>query len=57
MDFTRKARWFKNGHRTLDPKESNYSDMVSRNSVIITLTYVALNDVDVTAADIQNAYL
>ena len=31
--------------------------MVSRDSIRITLTYDALNDVDVTSADIQNAYL
>ena len=31
--------------------------MVSRDLVRIALTYAALNDVDVTAADIQNAYL
>ena len=57
MEFTRKAHWVKDWHRTHDPKESNYSGVVSRNSVITALTYDALNDVDVTAADIQNAYL
>ena len=31
--------------------------MVSRDSVRTALTYAALNDVDVTAADIQNSYL
>ena len=30
--------------------------MVCRNSVIISLTYDALNEVDVTAYDIQNDY-
>ena len=57
MDFTQKARWVKDGHRTPDPKESNHAGMVSRESVRIALTYAALNDVDVTASDIQNAYL
>ena len=52
-----KGRWVKYGHCTPEPKESNYADVVSRDSVIIDLTYTALNGVDVTAADIQNAYL
>ena len=57
MDFTRKCRWVKDGHRTPDPKVSNYAGVVSRDSVRIALTYAASNDLDVTAADIQNAYL
>ena len=57
MDFTRKARWVKDGHNIPDPSTSNYAGVVSRDSVHIALTYAALNDVDVTSADIQNAYL
>ena len=57
MDFTRKARWVKYGHRTPDPKQSNYAGGVSRDSVIIALTYADLNDLYVTAANIQSAYL
>ena len=57
MDFTQKARWVKDGHRTPEPKESNFASVVSRESVIFALTYVDLNYVDVTASDIQNAYL
>ena len=57
MDFTLKSRWFNDGHCTPDPKESNYAGMVSRDIARIALTYAALNDVDVTAADIQNSYL
>jgi hypothetical protein len=57
MDFTRKARWVKDGHRTPDPETSNYAGVVSRDSVRIALTYAALNDLDVCAADVQNAYL
>ena len=56
MDFTRKSRSVKDGHRTPDPKELNYAGVVSINSVIIFLNYADLNGVDVTAADIQNAY-
>lgn len=57
MDFTRKARWVKDGHRTPDPLTSGYAGVVSRESVRIALTYAALNGLDVWAADIQNAYL
>jgi hypothetical protein len=57
MDFTRKARWVKDGHKTPDPLTSNYAGVVFRDSVRIALTYAALNDLDVFAADVQNAYL
>ena len=36
---------------------STYAGVVSRDSVRIALTYVALNGLDVTAADIKNVYL
>lgn len=57
MDFTRKARWVKDGHKTPDPDWSTYAGFVSRDSVRIALTYAALNDLDIFAADIKNAYL
>jgi hypothetical protein len=57
MDFTRKARWVLDGHRCADPDGSTYAGVVSRDSVRIALTYAALNDLDVCAADIRNAYL
>ncbi len=57
MDFTRKARWVKDGHKHPDPIISSYAGVVSRESVRIMLTYAALHDVDVLAADIRNAYL
>lgn len=57
MDFTRKARYVLDGHRTADPEDSTYAGVVSRESVQIALTYAALNDVSVCAADILNAYL
>ena len=40
-----------------DPVGSTYAGVVSRESVRIALTYAALNDLDVFAANIQNAYL
>ena len=57
MVFTRKARWVLDGHRSADPIGSTYAGVVSRDSVRIALTYASLNDIDVLAADIQNAYL
>jgi hypothetical protein len=58
MDFTRKARWVLDGHRTADPICSTYAGVVSRESVSrIALTYAALNGVAIFAADIQNAFL
>ena len=57
MDFTRKARWVKDGHRTPDLEDCKYDGVVSRESVRIMLTYAALHDLPVLAADIRNAYL
>jgi hypothetical protein len=57
MDFTRKARWVLDGHKTPNPIGSTYAGVVSRDSVRIAFTYAALNGLDVFAADIRNAYL
>ena len=57
MDFTRKARWVKDGHKTPNPDTSSYAGVVSRESIRIMLTHAALHGLDVYAADIQNAYL
>ena len=57
MDFTRKARWVLDGHKTPPVAGSTYAGVVSRESVRIILTYAALNGLEVYAADIQNAYL
>ena len=57
MDFTRKARWVKDGHKTPDPETSSYAGVVSRESIRILLTHAALHGVNVLAADIRNAYL
>ena len=57
MDFTRKARYVGRGDKVPTPEESTFAGVVSRDSVRIALTYAALNDLKVTAADIQNAYL
>eukprot|EP00957_Ditylum_brightwellii_P130636 9965706-Ditylum_brightwellii.AAC.1 len=57
MDFTRKARWVLDGHRTPTTNISTYAGVVLRESVHIAFTYAALNKLNVRAADIQNAYL
>ena len=57
MDFTRKATWVLDGHKTPDPIGSTFTGMVSRESVRIAFTYATLNGLQVFAADIRNAYL
>ena len=57
MDFTRKARYVGRGDKVPKPEETTFAGVVSRDSVRIALTYAALNELTVTAADIQNAYL
>ena len=57
MDFTRKAQWVLDGHQQSDPKGSTYAGVVSRESVQIAFTYAALNELDICATDIRNAYL
>ena len=58
MDFTRKARYVLDGHKTEKPDNiSTYAGVVSRESVRIALTYAALNGLEVCAGDIRNAYL
>ena len=57
MDLRRKARFFAGGHTTNPPAGSTYAGVVSRESVCIAFNLAALNDLDIFAADIQNAYL
>lgn len=57
MDFTRKVRLVAGGHVTDPPTSMTYSSVVSRESVRIAFLIAALNDLDVLAADIGNAYL
>ena len=57
MDLTRKARMVAGGHTTETPASLTYSSVVSRDSVRIALLIAALNDLDIMACDIGNAYL
>ena len=56
-DFTRKARLVAGGHLTDPPSSITYASVVSRESVRIAFLLAALNDLDILAADIGNAYL
>jgi hypothetical protein len=56
MDFTWKARWVKDGHKTPDSLTSSFAGVVSRDSICIALTHAALLG-PVLGADIRNAYL
>ena len=53
MEFTRKARWVKDGHRTPDPESSSYAGVVSRERIRIILTHADLHGVSVMAADVR----
>jgi hypothetical protein len=54
--LARKARMVAGGHRVEPPKDSTYSSVVSRDSVCLFFLLAALNDLEVIACDIQNAY-
>jgi hypothetical protein len=56
-DFTRKARFVAGGHWTDAPSQLMYSSVVTRDSVRIAFLVAALNDLEILAADIGNAYL
>ena len=45
------------GHLTYVPKYMNYSSVVSRDTVCIGFLMTALNNLDVLAGDIHNAFL
>jgi len=56
-DFRRKSRYVAGGHTVDAPATLTYASVVSRETVRIALTMAALNDLQVKASDIQNAYL
>jgi hypothetical protein len=57
LDLVRKARYVAGGHQTDPPKDMVYASVVSRDSVRLAFLLAALNDLDILAADVQNAYL
>ena len=56
-NFRRKERFVADGNKNNTPAEMTYLLVVSRDSVWISLTIVALNDLDVLAFNIYNACL
>jgi hypothetical protein len=56
-DFTRKARFVAGGHWTDVSSHLTYSSVVTRDSVRIAFLIAALNELDILAADVGNAYL
>ena len=52
MDFTRKARYVLDGHKTDDPEGSTYAGVVSWESARIAFTNAGFNGIDLMAADI-----
>jgi hypothetical protein len=57
IDFTRKARWVKDGHKTPDSTTSSFAGVVSRDSIRIALMHAPLLSLPVLGANICNAYL
>ena len=57
MDLRHKARHVAGGHLTDPPASMTCSTVVGRETVRIAFLVAALNDLDVLAGDIQNAYL
>jgi hypothetical protein len=56
-NFRCEARFVAGGHTMSPPAAATYATFVSRESVRIVLTIAALNDLDVLAGDVRNAYL
>ena len=56
-DFKRKARLVAGGHTTEAPATLTYASVVSRETVRVALLVAALNDLDIWAADVMNAYI
>jgi hypothetical protein len=57
MDFTRKARFVAGGHLTDAPGSMTYSSVFSRDSIRIAFIVAGLNDLELLAGDVTNAYL
>ena len=58
IDLAHKVRLVAGGHRHKNvPKHLTYSSVVSKDSIQICFTLLALNDLDVLSGDIGNAYL
>ena len=56
-DFRRKARLVAGGHMSDTPKCMTHSGIVGRETVCIALTFATLNELQVKAGDVMNAYV
>ena len=56
-NFRRKARLVASGHMTDTPKFMTYLSVVGQETVRIALTIAALNNLQVRAGDVMNAYV
>jgi hypothetical protein len=56
-DFTRKACLVAGGHKTDAPATITYASVISRETVSIALLMAALNNLEVKAGDVLNAYV
>ena len=56
MDLTRKDRYVAGGHLVDPPSSMTYASVVSRDSVRLAFLIAELNDLDIIAGYIQNAY-
>ena len=56
-NFSRKARYCADGHKTGVPASVTYSTVVARDSVRILPTVAALNELDIIGVDMQDAFL
>lgn len=57
FDLRRKARICLGGHRTDPPKEDVYSGVIGLDTVRLLFSLTALNDLQICAADVGNAFL
>ena len=57
QNFSRKKRLVGGRHTTIAPSSITFSLVMSRDSVRVDLTISALNDLDILACGIYNAYL
>ena len=55
--MARKARLITGGHVTDPPKDMTYLSVVSRDTVHLFFLLAALNDLEIKACDVQNAFI
>ena len=55
--FRRKARLVGGGHQTVAPASITYLSVLLLDLVLIALAVASMNDLDILACNIQNAYL